>query len=53
MPWAELPALAPKARQRLEVLRRDMEEAYGAEHVEPWDVRRAEIEAGRQFTTWF
>eukprot|EP00438_Fugacium_kawagutii_P023185 Skav215295 [mRNA] locus=scaffold6542:8424:11753:+ [translate_table: standard] len=43
-PWGQLPALCPERLSRLQRLQKDMEEAFGGEHVEPWDVRKVELE---------
>eukprot|EP00435_Cladocopium_sp_Y103_P054985 s405_g18.t1 len=43
VPWGHLPPLATEHLQRLQQLQRDMEVAYGS-HLEPWDVRMAELE---------
>ncbi|CAK9029465.1 unnamed protein product [Durusdinium trenchii] len=44
IPWCDLPPLSMGTEERLVQLRKDMEEAYGEEHIEPWHVRRKEIE---------
>lgn len=43
VPWGQLLPLTTQLLQRLQQLQRDMEVAYGP-HLEPWDVRMAELE---------